>query len=225
MSRKRLELNGLEIAVETPQKRDHRRDKNTFTRVIGYRMKLSRRIRFLGVMMGALGIGVISHPCTAQEPSAAGAESEGSLKGYLTQVKPLLRSRCYSCHGSLKRKAGLRLDTVELMLRGGDSGPAVVRGAVEESFLLDRVMSGDALDRMPPEDAGEPLTAEQVDLLRNWIAAGARRRRTRPRKQTRVSTGRFARSSDRRFRRFRRGDGGITRSTPSSPSNHRASRA
>ena len=47
------------------------------------------------------------------------------------------------------------------------------RGAAGESLLLDRVSAGDAAERMPPEHEGEPLTAEQVGLLRDWIAAGA----------------------------------------------------
>ena len=60
-----------------------------------------------------------------------------------------------------------------LMLRGGDSGPVVVKGAANESLLLERVSASDAAERMPPEHEGEPLTAEQVALLRDWIAAGA----------------------------------------------------
>ena len=94
-----------------------------------------------------LGLGMPSHPCTAREPAAASVGSEGSLKGYLARIKPLLRSRCYSCHGSLKQKAGLRLDTVELMLRGGGSGPVVVKGATDESLLLERVSASDAAGR------------------------------------------------------------------------------
>jgi hypothetical protein len=73
----------------------------------------------------------------------------------------------------LKQKAGLRVDTVERMLRGGDSGPAVVKGAAGESLLLERVSATNAVDRMPPEHEGEPLTTEQVGQLRDWIAAGA----------------------------------------------------
>jgi hypothetical protein len=47
---------------------------------------------------------------------------------YEAVLKPLLRERCFSCHGSLQQKAGLRLDTVAGMLRGGKQGPALVRG-------------------------------------------------------------------------------------------------
>jgi hypothetical protein len=136
-------------------------------------MGLARRIRILGAIAGAVGLGLFSSAGTAQDSVAAKRQSEGSLKGYLAGIKPLLRSRCYSCHGGLKQKAGLRVDTVELMLRGGDSGPALVKGGADESLLVERVSARDAAERMPPEHEGEPFTAEQITLLRDWIAAGA----------------------------------------------------
>ncbi|WP_235905641.1 PSD1 and planctomycete cytochrome C domain-containing protein [Tautonia marina] len=92
---------------------------------------------------------------------------------YLTRIKPLLRERCYSCHGALKQEAGLRLDTVDLMLQGGDAGPVVVSGSADESELLARVSTDEPFDRMPPEHEGELFTDEQVVLLRDWILAGA----------------------------------------------------
>jgi hypothetical protein len=124
-------------------------------------------------MTSALELGVILHPCSAQDPPDAGVATAGSVNDDFTRVKPLLRTRCFACHGSLKQKAGLRVDTVGLMLRGGDSGPAVVKGGAKESLLLDRVSDDDPSERMPPEHEGEPLAALQVGLLRDWIAAGA----------------------------------------------------
>ena len=92
---------------------------------------------------------------------------------YLTQIKPVLRERCFVCHGPLKQEAGLRLDTVDLMIEGGDSGSVVTRNDASSSILLERVSAVDPVDRMPPEEEGEPLSAEQIALLRAWIAAGA----------------------------------------------------
>ncbi len=91
---------------------------------------------------------------------------------YGRQVKPLLNARCYACHGALKQKAGLRLDTGASIRRGGDGGPAVVPGHSDESALIERVTASDPAERMPPE--GAPSTAEQVTLLRAWIDQGAR---------------------------------------------------
>ena len=57
---------------------------------------------------------------TAQAPS--GEKAAGPVD-YLKQVKPLLRERCYACHGPLKQKAGLRLDTAALAIKGGGFRP------------------------------------------------------------------------------------------------------
>lgn len=92
---------------------------------------------------------------------------------YTTQIRPLLQERCFSCHGALKQKSNLRLDTVELMRRGGKSGPALVPGRPEASPILERVASTDPEDRMPPEHEGQSFSTAQVNQLREWIAAGA----------------------------------------------------
>ncbi len=98
--------------------------------------------------------------------------SRGADVDYGKQIKPLLEARCYSCHGALKQKGKLRLDTAALAIKGGDSGPAVVAGDPAKSELLGRV-SAMGKERMPPEHEGEPLTAPQIELLRKWVAAGA----------------------------------------------------
>ena len=98
-----------------------------------------------------------------------GAESADRL---YQRLKPLLKSKCYACHGAIKQEAGLRLDTGGLIRKGGDSGPPIDSNKVGSSLLLKRVTAEDESERMPPE--GEPLTKEQAQLLRDWIAAGAR---------------------------------------------------
>jgi mono/diheme cytochrome c family protein len=111
--------------------------------------------------------------------AAAGGRAEGSpeadaaLAVYSGKIRPLLAKACFSCHGSLKQEAGLRLDTVDLLALGGDSGPAIVRGDAAASLIVERVADQDPDSRMPPEGEGEPLTTEQVEMLRTWIAAGA----------------------------------------------------
>jgi hypothetical protein len=90
---------------------------------------------------------------------------------YLRQVKPVLKQRCYSCHGALKQKAGLRLDTGSSIRRGGDGGPVVELGNAADSPLIERVTDDDPSLRMPPD--GPPLTREQIALLRGWIDQGA----------------------------------------------------
>jgi len=90
---------------------------------------------------------------------------------YLSQVKPLLAEKCYSCHGRLKQEAGLRLETRSLMITGGESGPVVVVGDPEQSLLLQRVSGHDG-EQMPPHGEGSPLKADQVSMIRSWIEQG-----------------------------------------------------
>lgn len=91
---------------------------------------------------------------------------------YQIHVKPLLKHKCYACHGALKQQSGLRLDTAASLIKGGDSGAAVIPGKPDESLLID-VLTGDAGFRMPPANEGSLLTPDEIDRIRAWIAAGA----------------------------------------------------
>lgn len=93
-----------------------------------------------------------------------------SAVDYEKEIKPLLKERCYTCHGALKQKADLRVDTAAAMRKGGDGGDILTK---EHSMLLERVTTTDKKDRMPPEGEGSMLTPEQVAKLQAWIAAGA----------------------------------------------------
>ena len=89
---------------------------------------------------------------------------------YLKDIKPLLKSRCYACHGSLTQKAGLRLDTVEFMRKGGDNGDVITKA---DSLLIQHISSTDSADRMPPEGEGKPFNASEIKLISAWISQGA----------------------------------------------------
>jgi len=89
---------------------------------------------------------------------------------FIEKVKPLLDSRCVSCHGPDKVKAGLRLDSRPAVLKGGESGPAMVPGKPAESLLLQAVMHTKKDLEMPPK---EKLTTNDVAVLRQWIVDGA----------------------------------------------------
>ncbi len=86
------------------------------------------------------------------------------------QIRPILQSSCGECHLNGKRKGGLRLDSREWVLRGGDSGPAVVAHEPDRSLIIARVISTDPDEAMPKK--GRKLSADQVALLRKWIEAG-----------------------------------------------------
>jgi hypothetical protein len=90
---------------------------------------------------------------------------------FATEVRPIFASRCFQCHGPDQQKSSLRVDSRAELLDGGDSGPAIVPGEPDASYLIDLVSSDDPDVRMPP--TGEPLTAEQISRLRQWIHEGA----------------------------------------------------
>ncbi|MBL9144294.1 MAG: PSD1 domain-containing protein [Verrucomicrobiaceae bacterium] len=97
--------------------------------------------------------------------------SVASAADYEKDIKPLLKERCVACHGTVKQKGGLRLDAGSLILKGGKHS-AVTPGHSDTSGLLQRVLSTDPDEQMPPE--GARLTASQIDALRQWIDSGAK---------------------------------------------------
>ena len=89
---------------------------------------------------------------------------------YERDIKAIFKARCISCHGSVKQKGGLRLDAGALIVKGGKH-PVIVPGDSRNSPLVERLLSIDAEERMPPE--GARLTSAQIELVRQWIDSGA----------------------------------------------------
>src|SRR5262249_33386773 len=90
---------------------------------------------------------------------------------FSNEIKPILEASCVKCHGRGKDKGGLRIDTRETFLKGGDSGPVVVLGKSADSLLIALVQGFDPDSVMPKK--GSRLTPEQIGLLRAWIDQGA----------------------------------------------------
>ncbi|MAT10562.1 MAG: hypothetical protein CMM02_06100 [Rhodopirellula sp.] len=90
-----------------------------------------------------------------------------------THIRPLLIKHCYDCHNSDVAEGNLRLDLREGLLRGGDSGPAIVSGHPSKSLLIKAVKYDDPELKMPPADSGLRLTREQIKHLEDWIRNGA----------------------------------------------------
>ena len=90
-------------------------------------------------------------------------------------VRPILSNKCFRCHGpdATQRQAGLQLDTEAGATHLRDEGAAVIPYDAAASLLYQRITTDDANERMPPADAGEPLTADEIDLIRRWITQGA----------------------------------------------------
>jgi mono/diheme cytochrome c family protein len=90
---------------------------------------------------------------------------------FSSEIKPIFEASCVKCHGRGKDKGGLRIDTRETLLKGGDSGPVVVPGKSADSLLIALVQGFDPDSVMPKK--GSRLTPEQIGLLCAWIDQGA----------------------------------------------------
>ena len=104
-----------------------------------------------------------------------GADLSGRPVDFGREVRPLLSDRCFACHGpnEEKRKVKLRFDTKDGLFQTRKDGALIVPGKPEESLLLERLVTDDADDRMPPADSGKTLKSEEIALIRSWIAQGA----------------------------------------------------
>lgn len=112
-----------------------------------------------------------SHPVDRflEEVWATGQQEKGDPRAHRAVV--LLETRCSQCHGGSKAKGGLRLDSRQGLLAGGDSGKAFDPTAPAKGHLFERVRSTDPSDRMPPK--GAPLGPDEVSLLAEWLGTGA----------------------------------------------------
>ena len=126
----------------------------------------------------------VPSPSADRLPSPAGSAAwvvlaAGSSSGaapreidFNRDIRPILSENCFACHGrdASHRKADLRLDVRDAAIEAGASVP----GDTEGSTLVERIMSKDPAERMPPPKSRRVLTAGQKDMLAQWIAQGAK---------------------------------------------------
>jgi mono/diheme cytochrome c family protein len=115
--------------------------------------------------------------CIAATAIAADPDQEKSVETtaageqfFESHVRPLLATHCFKCHGPDKQKAGLRLDSLEGVLTGGDSGPAIVAGDVAHSPIVMAVRYSEDFVQMPPT---KKLADEQIASIVKWVEMGA----------------------------------------------------
>jgi len=103
-------------------------------------------------------------------PATAWADKTPAVD-FEKSVWPILQAHCISCHGPDSQQGELRLDGRAAIVQGGISGPAVVPGQLNKSQLYSKIRDTDPAQRMPLDE--DPLTADQITLLADWISQGA----------------------------------------------------
>src|SRR5690349_5014351 len=94
------------------------------------------------------------------------AAGQGSVD-YARDVKPIIAQHCVSCHGAKVAKGKLRLDTAAFMMKGGNSGPAIIAGKAVQSPLIDALKGANDFTAMPYKKPALP--EKQIRLLAAWI--------------------------------------------------------
>ena len=124
------------------------------------------------VLFAALLIGGLDTLLYAQQESSTLPAAVDRAVDFNSDVRPIFMDRCASCHGALKQTSDLRLDYRTAILRGSGSGEIVKVGDSKASRLIEVVSGIDPDYQMPPE--GDPLSKEQIGILRAWIDQGAK---------------------------------------------------
>ena len=92
---------------------------------------------------------------------------------FLDMVLPMMEQKCISCHNDGKKKGGLKLDTYANMMKGGESGEAIVVGNASESELYNRITLPEDHDDFMPSEGKRPLSETEVELIEWWIVNNA----------------------------------------------------
>ena len=121
----------------------------------------------------AVGLALISGAATVARAADAAPLPAAELDFFEKKVRPVLVNSCYKCHSKQesKNRGGLEVDTREALLKGGDSGPAIVPRDTEKSLLIKAIRYTDTDLQMPPK--GEKLSTAQIADLETWVKMGA----------------------------------------------------
>lgn len=101
------------------------------------------------------------------------AETPAAGSFYAKHINPILDTNCVGCHGAGQTKGGLRMDSYDLLMKGGQDGPVIAAGQPEKSLLLTRVTLPPGHKQFMPAEGKPPLRAEEIAWVKAWIQQGA----------------------------------------------------
>jgi mono/diheme cytochrome c family protein len=121
-------------------------------------------VELLSVAILPLGIGL----AVADQPAPAGVDfAQAGPVSYARQVAPIFQNHCSECHGANKKESELDLSSYATVMKGSKYGTVVEAGDPGSSLLIDMLESGEM-----PQDK-DPVPPEEIEVIRDWIAAGA----------------------------------------------------
>jgi len=125
---------------------------------------IRRFSRLWGLCQGAALLGFLSPVVAVEKPE------------FYQDVYPFLKANCLACHNKTTAKAGLNMETPELMIQGGDSGPSIVPGKSAESLLVEASVHSPDIEMPPPNNksGAVKLTDAEIAVLKTWIDQGAK---------------------------------------------------
>jgi len=92
---------------------------------------------------------------------------------YAQRIYPILDANCVTCHGEAKTKGGLRVDTYDALMKGGNDGLVIVAGSPKKSLLLQRVTLPANHKQFMPAEGKSPLKPEEIAAITAWVQQGA----------------------------------------------------
>ena len=115
--------------------------------------------RFLSIFLGGLLISSLAGE------NAWADDKPASAPDFQEDVLPIFEEKCLRCHGTKRRGGKLDMRTLEAMLEGGDTGPAIKPGNAKKSLLIELIH----YKEMPPKKEKNFVTPAELELLRRWI--------------------------------------------------------
>lgn len=109
-----------------------------------------------GLLLGGLAAG-----------TASADEKRDAAPDFQRDVLPIFEAKCLRCHGEKKRDGKLDMRTLDALLKGGVTSPAIKRGNAQKSLLIELLH----YNEMPPKKETPRVTKEELELLRKWINA------------------------------------------------------
>ena len=133
-------------------------------------LRLSVAILFATILVRQIGAVTQTPAAPAAADQKPAMDAAATPEFFESRIRPLLASSCFECHTD-KESGGLRVDSREALLKGGDTGPALVPGDADKSLIIQAVKRLPGAPQMPSGRA--KLKAEDIDALVQWVQAGA----------------------------------------------------